>query len=131
MNPEQEFLKDGKAVSLLSQVGRGYFLVACLGAKDEPTTHAVRQLTSIAEILNNRGLKVVALGQAKPENIKNLIVGTDKADTVRKMLAAACSKSGDILPVIALCDSFGRVIYYSQGYNTSLGEELTKILEAI
>ena len=47
------------------------------------------------------------------------------------MLAGGCKKDGKTLPVIALCDSFGRIVYYSQGYNTSLAEELTKVLEAI
>jgi len=66
-----------------------------------------------------------------PENIKNLITGTDNGDSVRKMLAQGCKKDGATLPVIALCDSFGRIVYYSQGYNTSLAEELKKTLSAL
>jgi transglutaminase-like putative cysteine protease len=131
MDPEKKFLRDGKEVSILSQTGRGYFLVCCLGYKDEPTTHAVRQLTSIAEDINSKGLKVVALGQAQPNGLDGLITGTDKDDSIRKMLAAGCKKDGSPLPVIALCDSFGRIVYYSQGYNTSLGEELKKTLAAL
>ncbi len=131
MDPEAEFLKDGKEVSILSQTGRGYFLICCLGYKDEPTTHAVRQLTSIAEKLNDKQLKVVSLGQAKPEDIKNLIAGTDIEDSVRKMLSQGCKRGGKTLPVVALCDSFGRIVYYSEGYNTSLAQELTKVLSAI
>ena len=131
MNPEMKFLKDGNEVSILSQTGRGYFLICCLGYKDEPTTHAVRQLTSISEDINSKGLKVVALGQVHPDGLTGLISGTDKDDSIRKMLALGCKKDGSPLPVIALCDSFGRIVYYSQGYNTSLGEELKKVLSAI
>ncbi|MBQ6310412.1 MAG: transglutaminase domain-containing protein [Bacteroidales bacterium] len=128
MDPEKKFLKDGEEVSILSQTGRGYFLVACLGYKDEPTTHAVRQLTSISELINDKGLKVVALGQAQPNGISGLVKGEDKDDSVRKMLSDGCKKDGRTLPVIALCDSFGRIVYYSQGYNTSLAEEIKKVL---
>lgn len=131
MDPEKKFLKDGNEVSILSQTGRGYFLICCLGYKDEPTTHAVRQLTSISEDINSKGLKVVALGQVHPDGLTGLISGTDKDDSIRKMLALGCKKDGSPLPVIALCDSFGRIVYYSQGYNTSLGEELKKVLSAI
>ena len=131
MDPEKKFILDGKEVSILSQTGRGYFLVACLGYRDEPTTHAVRQLASIAGVLDSHGLKVVCLGRAVPENIKNLITGTDNGDSVRKMLAQGCKKDGATLPVIALCDSFGRIVYYSQGYNTSLAEELKKTFSAL
>ena len=34
-------------------------------------------------------------------------------------------------PVIALCDSFGRIVYFSQGYNTSLGEQLFGVISAL
>ncbi|MBR6972619.1 MAG: transglutaminase domain-containing protein [Bacteroidales bacterium] len=131
MDPEKKFLRDGKEVSILSQTGRGYFLVCCLGYKDEPTTHAVRQMTSISDKINDKKLPVVVLGQAQPNGLDGLITGADKDDSVRKMLAEGCKKDGKILPVIALCDSFGRIVYYSQGYNTSLGEELKKALSAI
>lgn len=131
MDPEKKFLRDGKEVSILSQTGRGYFLVCCLGYKDEPTTHAVRQMTSISDKINDKKLPVVVLGQAQPNGLDGLITGTDKDDSIRKMLAAGCKKDGKVLPIIALCDSFGRIVYYSQGYNTSLGEELKKALSAI
>lgn len=131
MDPEKKFLRDGKEVSILSQTGRGYFLVCCLGYKDEPTTHAVRQMTSISDKINDKKLPVVVLGQAQPNGLDGLITGADKDDSVRKMLAEGCKKDGKTLPVIALCDSFGRIVYYSQGYNTSLGEELKKALSAI
>ena len=131
MDPEKKFLRDGKEVPILSQTGRGYFLVCCLGYKDEPTTHAVRQMTSISDKINDKKLPVVVLGQAQPNGLDGLITGADKDDSVRKMLAEGCKKDGKTLPVIALCDSFGRIVYYSQGYNTSLGEELKKALSAI
>ena len=117
--------------TVLSQAGRGVFLVCCLGYKDEPTTHAVRQLTSIADVINAKGMKVLVLGQAQPQNINGLITGTDKDGKVMKMLMNGCRREGAILPVIALCDSFGRIFYYSQGYNTSLGEELKKVLRSL
>ncbi len=117
--------------TVLSQAGRGVFLVCCLGYKDEPTTHAVRQLTSIADVINAKGMKVLVLGQAQPQNINGLITGTDKDSKVMKMLMNGCRREGAILPVIALCDSFGRIFYYSQGYNTSLGEELRKVLGSL
>lgn len=131
MDPEKKIIVEGKEVSILSQTGRGYFLVACLGYKDEPTTYAIRQLTSIADLINDKGLKVISLGQAQPLGISCLIRGEDKDDSVRKMLSEGCKKDGKTLPVIALCDSFGRIVYYSQGYNTSLAEELRKVLAQI
>ena len=43
------------------------------------------------------------------------------------MLAAA-GNPGDTLPLVALCDSFGRIVYLSKGYNTSLAADLRRAL---
>ena len=32
------------------------------------------------------------------------------------------------LPVVALCDSFGRIVYITEGYNTSLASDLESII---
>ena len=35
------------------------------------------------------------------------------------------------LPVVIIADSFGRVVYYSQGYNTSLSEQLRTVISRL
>ena len=44
------------------------------------------------------------------------------------MLAAGCKSTSRQLPVVTICDSFGRIVYFSQGYNTSLAEDLKRVL---
>jgi hypothetical protein len=43
------------------------------------------------------------------------------------MLAAA-GAPGDTLPLVAVCDSFGRIVYLSKGYNTSLAADLRRVI---
>ena len=98
-----------------------------LGGKDEPTSHAVREMSAAAAELNAWGRPVVLLGQTRPEGLVNAIPGSDPDGRIRAMLAAA-GNPGDTLPLVALCDSFGRIVYLSKGYNTSLAADLRRAL---
>lgn len=133
MDAEQLFLKEGASAeqSLLSATGRGYFLLAVMGAKDEPSTHARIDLEASAEELNAWGRPLVILGEAKPAGLDKAIFGSDPKDKVLEMLLTGCERSAKTLPVITICDSFGRIVYFSQGYNTSLQEDLRRITSAL
>ena len=131
MDPEMKYeTLDGEQSSILNTTGRGYFLVAVIGSSDEPSRHALGDLAA----LNSWDRPVLLLSPdasdaAKlklPENvsISNLHFGIDPDGSVRNMLSDGESR----LPVIALCDSFGRIVYRSTGYNTSLASQLTSVI---
>ena len=94
--------------ALLQLTGRGYFLIAILGEKDEPSSHARLELKVAEPLLEEWGRPVLYLKADDP--IRNAIPGAGQ------------------LPVIALCDSFGRVFYVSSGYNTSLAADLERLI---
>ena len=48
-NSESLVTKDGKEVSLLSQTGRGYYVVGILGVGQEPTNHALHDIEKMKE----------------------------------------------------------------------------------
>lgn len=142
MDPEQLYLPEGATSqsSLLSTTGRGYFLVAVMGTSDEPTNHASRGLASVADVLNDWGSAVVILNASAEDAAKynramlgdvKAHYGVDVDDKVRAMLCAGCNSTSKTLPVIALCDSFGRVVYFSQGYNTSVAEQLKSVIHKL
>ena len=119
-------MKDGLSVepepqSLLSATGRGWFLLAFMGHRDEPTSHARIELEAAAATLNAWGRPVVVLGQARPSGLANAVFGKDVS--ILETLPGEHK-----LPVIALCDSFGRIVYLSEGYNTSLAADLERIV---
>jgi len=130
MDAEQLFLPEGadKETSILSVTGRGYFLVCVMGERDEPSIHAKGQLEALSGELNAWGRKVLVLGGARPQGLDNAVFGSDPESKVSLMLRRGVQDEGRRLPQIALCDSFGRIVYYSQGYNTSLSSDLSKIL---
>lgn len=98
----------------LPQTGRGYFLLAVLGERDEPSVHARRQLEALAPVLAEWGRPV--------------LVEKDEDGSIREMLCTGVKSESRQLPVVTICDSFGHIVYFSQGYNTSLAEDIKRIL---
>ena len=142
MDAEKRYMPDGgeEEVSLLSTTGRGYFLVAVMGSGDEPTNHALRDLASMAGALKEWGRPVVVLSPSAEDAAKfdrkmmgdvEAHYGVDIDGKVRGMICDGCNSPQRTLPVVAVCDSFGRIVYFSQGYNTSLGEQLNSVIHKL
>ncbi len=121
MDPEAIYQTDsGERKSILSTTGRGYFLLAVLGEKDEPSVHASLDLQSIASDLEAWGRPALILGR---EN--------DPDGSIVTMLTNGCESTSTTLPVVTICDSFGRIVYFSQGYNTSLAVDLQRVISKL
>ena len=123
----------------LPRTGRGYYLLAVLGDRDEPTNHCVRQLESLVPLLEQWGRPLLMAGPAvgrsmvssKYDSLGRLskLVPIEDADgSILEMLASGCKSNSRQLPVVTICDSFGRIVYFSQGYNTSLAEDLKRVI---
>ena len=134
MDPERLYSDAEGEKSILSTTGRGWFLLAVLGERDEPSLHARRDLASSASELKAWGCPLVLLGA---EGQCSVIDGLESAHYgidshgVAEMLSSGCGKEKYTLPVIAVCDSFGRVVYISQGYNTSLSSDLSRVVNGL
>ena len=128
--------------SILSTTGRGYFLIVVAGSGDEPTNHALRDLAGIKDVLAgwNRPILILSSSARDASTLKmpkgeggqfladNAHFGIDNDNAVRTMICDGCHSKSSTLPVVALCDSFGRIVYLSTGYNTSLGIQLRNVI---
>lgn len=110
--------------------GRGYFAMVVLGRSDEPSIHARRQLSAVADELNTWGRKILLWGDMPPEGLEQVVVQAPD-DAVVKTLTEAVGCDRYSLPLVVIADSFGRVVYFSQGYNTSLGEDLKRVVHQL
>jgi len=130
IDPEVNFLQEGKSSqqSILSATGRGYFILALMGSQDEPSNHAIRELEAASSILNKWGQKVVILTSDRKAEGLNAVYGSDPGEKVRRVVMNGCGTSSWAMPLIVVADSFGRVVYFSQGYNTSLCSDLQGII---
>ena len=140
-NSENLIEKDGKEVSILSQTGRGYYVLGVLGMGQEPTNHALHDIAKMKEKLDKWGRPMVLLftNQAEKDKfetqkgefgnlLKNTIFGIDKDGTVVKEIAKEMKlRNPNQLPIFIIAYTFNRVVFLSQGYTIGLGEQLVKV----
>ena len=130
----------GDAVSILSQTGRGYFIVGIVGVGQEPTNHAMRDISQVNSALDKWGRPMVLLFENEAEAQKyrqenygtlpkNIIYGIDTDGSIlRQIVQEMKLQSESQLPVFIISDTFNRVLFCSQGYTIGLGEQLTKVI---
>ena len=130
----------GDAVSILSQTGRGYFIVGILGVGQEPTNHAMRDISQVNSALDKWGRPMVLLFENEAEAQKyrhenfgtlpkNIIYGIDTDGSIlRQIVQEMKLQSETQLPVFIISDTFNRVLFCSQGYTIGLGEQFTKVI---
>lgn len=128
------------AVSILSQTGRGYFIVGLLGVGQEPTNHAMRDIAKMSSAFDKWGRPMVLLFENLQEAQKyrqenygalprNIIYGIDYDGSVRRQIVEEMKLQSETqLPVFILADTFNRVMFCSQGYTIGLGEQFTKVI---
>ena len=131
---------NGDEVSILSQTGRGYFIVGLLGVGQEPTNHAMRDIAKVSATLDKWGRPMVLLFENveeaqkyRQENFgtlpRNIIYGIDTDGSIRQHIAHEMKLQSDSqLPIFVLADTFNRVMFCSQGYTIGLGEQFTKVI---
>lgn len=136
---ESLFLKEGKRVSLLSQTGRGYYVVGVIGVGQEPTNHALHDIAKMKDKLDKWGRPLVLLFQNEEaaqkfrmSEFSNLpektIFGIDADGSIQKQMVSQMKlKNAGQLPIFIIADTFDRVVFVSQGYTIGLGEQLVKV----
>jgi len=130
----------GDPVTILSQTGRGYFIVGLLGVGQEPTNHAMRDIAKMNTALDKWGRPMVLLFESekdaqmyRQENFgalpKNIIYGIDTDGSIRRQIAHEMKLQSETqMPMFILADTFNRVLFCSQGYTIGLGEQFTKVI---
>ena len=142
-NPESLVTKDGKEVSLLSQTGRGYYVVGILGVGQEPTNHALHDIEKMKEAFEAWGRPVVLLFESEADAAKfnhdefpglpsTVQFALDKDGSVRKQIAREMKLMNEKqMPMFIIADTFNRVVFVSQGYTIGLGEQMQGVFKKL
>ena len=144
-NSENKFKRadNGEETSVLATTGRGYFVVAILGARQEPTNHAMRDIAAVKKDLEEWGRSMVLLfpdekgyNSFDPKEFGDLpntiTYGIDSDNHIQKEIASAMKlQNASQLPIFIIADTFNRVVFVSQGYTIGLGEQLMKVIHKL
>lgn len=129
-------------VSLLSQAGRGYYVVGLIRPGHEPSAHAINDIAAAGKELEATGRKLILLfpdedtaSRFVPSDYatlpSNVILGVDVDSVVSRGLRDGLQLQSAELPIVVVADSFNRIVYSSQGYTIHLGERLAKTLRRL
>ena len=144
-NSENKFKRadNGEETSLLATTGRGYYIVALLGSRPEPTNHAMRDIAAVKKELEDWGRGIVLLFPDEkgyknfdPKEFGDLpgtiTYGLDIDGAIQKEMATAMKlQNANTLPIFLIADTFNRVVFVSQGYTIGLGEQLMKVIHKL
>ena len=142
-NSESLVTKDGKEVSLLSQIGRGYYVVGILGVGQEPTNHALHDIEKMKEAFEAWGRPVVLLFESEADAAKfnhdefpglpsTVQFALDKDGSIRKQIAREMKLMNEKqMPMFIIADTFNRVVFVSQGYTIGLGEQMQGVFKKL
>lgn len=127
--------------SLLSATGRGYYIIALIDPNSEPTNHFLRDVMPYKEEFERWGQKMVLLFRDAneagrfvndfPELPSTVVWGTDINDKIYNEIVANMKLQKPNRPIILVADTFNRVVFMSQGYSISLGEQLVKVIKQL
>lgn len=142
-NSESIISKDGKDVSILSQTGRGYYILAVLGVGQEPTNHALHDIEKERAAFESWGRPVVLLFESEADAKKFLKdefgslpstvqYAIDKNGAIREQIAREMKlQSKTQMPMFIIADTFNRVVFSSQGYTIGLGEQMKNVFKKL
>ena len=133
---------EGPSVSLLSTTGRGFYILGIVAPNQEPTNHALRDISAYKEELEKWGRSMVLLFENDDDAQRfnfgefaqlpsTVAWGVDPDGLILKEAREQMKLSSASLPVFMVCDTFNRVIFVSQGYTINLGEQLMKVVRQL
>ncbi|MDR2914659.1 MAG: transglutaminase domain-containing protein [Tannerella sp.] len=145
IDAEALYLPVGEEVqkSILATTGRGYFIIGILGARQEPTNHALKDIALVASDFEKWDRKMILLFPNE-QNLKifdknefkglpgTIVYGLDAGSAVSDMIVKAMNLSdASSLPIFIIADTFGRVVFVSQGYTIGLGEQMMNVIHKL
>jgi len=139
LNPEARFFNNtaSKEQSIVECTGRGFFVLVFLRSNHEPSTHAIRDIlknsdafgrlatSAILLFKENKQLEDMAAVRDISDNLpKSFTMGVDPGGKILSEVSASL-KLGDNpdLPLVVIADTFGRIVWYTMGYNIGTGDQ--------
>lgn len=135
------FSEDDKR-SILSAVGRGYYVLGFISPGHEPSRHAINDIAEASSEIEQTGRKILILLRNKedadkffndkiPELPSNVIFGLD-SDMLLSKVAEGLELTGETsgaMPHFIVADSFNRIVFHQAGYTIRIGDRLHKVLQ--
>ncbi len=144
MNAEAEFslldisgegkVPSSSAATILNTTGRGFFVLCFARPAHEPTNHTLASFLSAEPavpvvILFNSAEDYARVNWATFPSVpqKNVYFGADDRSDLLETICREMKISNPQMPLTVIADTFGRIVYVTEGYTIGIAEQLRKL----
>ena len=113
---------DAEPVSILSTTGRGFYVIAFLIPRQEPSVHAINDLIAAKENLEKWDRPIMLM--TTEEGLEWLKEYSDRLPSNVRFGIAPKDKMDGPMPRVMIADTFNRVFFKTEGYTIGLGDQL-------
>lgn len=127
---------------ILETTGRGFYMVSLIRSGHEPSTHILHDMEAVNIHLSQWEGKYLMLFPSQEEYDAfdpsefddlpaNVYFGVADPETVEAMHIQELTHGSQELPIMMLCDTFNRVVWFRQGYSIGMGEQMLEVLRKL
>ena len=127
---------------ILDTTGRGYYILALIRSGHEPSTHLLHDMEAANIHLSQWSQCYLMLFPSQEDYAKfdrkefddlpsNVLFGVADPSTAAAMHIPELTHGSKELPILMLCDTFGRVVWFHQGYGIGLADQLMDVLRKV
>lgn len=127
---------------ILDTTGRGFYMVALIRSNHEPSTHLLHDMEAVNIHISQWEHCYLMLFPSQEDYANfdrkefddlpsNVLFGVADPATVEALHIKELTQGNEELPILMLCDTFNRVVWFRQGYNIGLADQLMDALRKI
>ena len=140
----EQYITNSKGVhkKILETTGRGFYMVALIRSNHEPSTHLLHDMEAANIHISQWSQCYLMLFPSKEDFDSfdrkefddlpdNVLFGVADPETVEALHIQELTHGNEELPILMLCDTFNRVVWFRQGYNIGLADQLMDALRKV
>ena len=127
---------------ILETTGRGFYMIALIRSGHEPSTHLLHDMEAVNIHISQWSQCYLMLFESQEDYDHfdrkefddlpgNVLFGVADPETVEAMHIQELTHGNEELPILMICDTFNRVVWFRQGYNIGLADQLMDALRKI
>ena len=127
---------------ILDTTGRGFYMIALIRSNHEPSSHLLHDMEAVNIHISQWSQCYLMLFPSQEDYANfdhkeyddlpdNVLFGVADPATIEALHIQELTHGNEELPILLLCDTFNRVVWFRQGYNIGLADQLMDALRKI
>ena len=127
---------------ILDTTGRGFYMIALIRSNHEPSSHLLHDMEAVNIHISQWSQCYLMLFPSQEDYANfdhkeyddlpdNVLFGVADPATIEALHIQELTHGNEELPILMLCDTFNRVVWFRQGYNIGLADQLMDALRKI